>query len=93
MYKIVWEESGIEIVCSCGNTGLIIMDESEVCDDCGRKYTLISNLEVQEPCGRCQLPTCNNWIYSSQPKVMYCSAVCSMIRARARLLEKRALNV
>jgi hypothetical protein len=93
-YKVEWWDSTAGLLCVCGR-GVIVDDEGEpkVCE-CGRKYTLVAYVIEQRSEKRCQAPGCNNWVFSSQPTAMYCSAVCSMkgasVKGAARARERRA---
>jgi len=43
-----WWDCSCSITCLCGATELILMDEPSTCSECGRRWRLFTQLQLEE---------------------------------------------
>jgi hypothetical protein len=72
MKIILIEDSSSFLFCDCGEE-IHIYSRQKSCEKCGKKYTLIQDIKVEEPTGHCNNLICYNRTYNNEK---FCSDSC-----------------
>lgn len=87
--KVHWFDDEIaSLICECGQEVMASL-YGTTCEKCGRRYTVVEMVHIDQPLGRCAGPDCGKWLYGTQRKrKRYCSEDCG-VKARKAKKEDR----